>query len=186
MRIGRGAAVVLGGLVVAAQLTACTTGDTSDGAHEASRTSAAPASEHRDELARDGQALQQVFQVPSDAVGVSYSQIATGIDTPEGWQVQGFTAVTGFDVARAGTHYVHVACAGTGKLTVTARRAEGTAAAPSPASTTTGPTTSLDLDCTSGGVSQTADFSLVEGDPGVEVVVVPAVGTVAMAGYAIS
>ena len=113
-------------------------------------------------------------------------EVATGADTAEGLQVRGFTAVNGFDVLRAGVHHVHVACVGNGSLTVTTRLAAGTATAPLPASSTSGQATRLVLDCTPEGAVSTTDFSLVDGDPGVELGVLPAAGTVAVAGYAIS
>lgn len=163
----------------------CSAGAAPDGERDAP-VSPAPVSDHRAELAHDGEVLAQLFQVPGDAVGVSRTKEATGTDTPDGWQVQGFTSVTGAGLVRAGAHQVHVACVGTGSLTVLTRPAGGTNDAPSPASTPVDPEASSVVDCAPDGVVDVRDVTVAAGDPGLETVVRPAEGTVAVVGYALT
>lgn len=176
---------VVVGVVVLVLVTGCSAGAPPDGGRSA-ETSTAPVSDHGAELARDGQRLQQLFQVPVDAVGVSRTQEPTGTDTPDGWQVRGFTSVTGAGLIPVGPHQVHVACVGTGSLTVLTRRAAGTTATPSAASTPVDMASTSVLDCAPDGALDVRDVTVAAGDPGLETVVRPAEGTVAVVGYALT
>ncbi|GAB3451347.1 hypothetical protein AB1207_03280 [Kineococcus endophyticus] len=180
--IRRGAAV---GAVVLVLVAGCSAGAAPDGRHDA-QVGTPPVSDHRAELAHDGEVLGQVFQVPADAVGVSRTQVPTGSDTPDGWQVEGFTSVTGADLVPVGAHQVHVACVGTGSLTVLTRPAAGTTASPSPASAPVDPQASSVVGCAPDGVVDVHDLTVAAEDPGVETVVRPAEGTVAVLGYALT
>ncbi|WP_380173240.1 hypothetical protein ACFEMC_02370 [Kineococcus sp. DHX-1] len=173
------------GAVVLVLVAGCSAGAAPDDERSA-QVSPAPVSDHRAELAHDGEVLGQLFQVPDDAVGVSRTQQATGTDTPDGWQVQGFTSVTAAGLLRAGAHQVHVACVGTGSLTVLTRPAAGTTTASSPASTAVDAEASSVLDCAPDGVVDVRDLTVAAGDSAVETVVRPAEGTVAVLGYALT
>lgn len=135
------------------------------------------AEDHSAEIAEYRSAAQAALPSRTDVVFGS-SDIVTGADTPEGWQVQNLRGSSFGQGVAVGSRLLEVVCAGRGEVevSITVRTGHGEEVSVTPVSTT----------CSVQGSMSQATFEVGTDDEGFDVDVVPAEGAVAVLGYAIT
>lgn len=135
------------------------------------------AEDHTAEIAEYRSAAQAALPSRTDVVFGS-SDIVTGADTPEGWQVQNLRNSSSGQGAAVGSRQMEVVCAGQGEVevSVTVRTGRGDEVRVTPVSTM----------CSVQGSTSQATFEVGIDDEGFDVDVVPAEGAVAVLGYVVT
>jgi hypothetical protein len=135
------------------------------------------ASDHAAEIAEYNNAAQAASPPRTDVVFES-SEIVTGADTAEGWQVQSNRgSFFGLETA-VGSRQVELVCAGRGEVdvSVTVRTSRGDEVSVIPISTP----------CSAQGSTSQASFEVGADDEGFDVDVVPAGDAVTVLGYVVT
>ena len=130
--------------------------------------------DHAAEIAEYRSAAQSALPSRTGVVFGS-SDIVTGSDTPQGWQVQNQRGSSFGQGAAVGSRQLELVCAGRGKVdvSVTVRTGQGDEVSVVPVPTT----------CSAQGSTSQVSFQIGADDEGFDVDVVPAEGAVAVLGY---